>query len=336
MGFGACNLVLVCWAEHAKTRAHLERIAALVPKFGPQVRTQVVVHHKRDQLRLIPLWFQPTLSVSFLALNRRKLLPGRVTTGIRIYKHGEYARLDAAGIPVPKWTLIEPGMRLDPAEWGPYVVEKPAAGRRGANVRIRRTGRMRHVPSSSLPADHYGRQAPMLAQQFIYTGEWPSSYRVVTMFGHVLLCYHQVSQAHGAPLTSRWNFRATGGHSIVSNTRDMKATLVKEADVIALAERAHRTAFPALPVLSFDIIRDAESGALYVLECHSAGSWMFTADMGHEIEVSNGIDFERQFGATERAAEILAAITPLLAERSWPFRAGEFPQPGDAAWVWKG
>lgn len=318
MRSGTLNLVLVLWSEHAETRAHLEEIAALVPGFDPAVRATVVSHHKRDQLRLLPLWLQPTLCVSFLALDRRKLLPGFLATGKRMYKHLEYQRFDKAGIPLPKWTLIGPETRLDPAEWGPYVVEKPAAGRLGANVRIRRTSRVRHKAPDSLPSDHYGRMGPMLAQQYVYTGEWPASYRVITMFGEVLMCCHQVTRTRGEPLKGRFDFHATGGHSIVSNTREMKVTLVEDEEIIAFAARAHRAAFPEIPVLSFDIIRDAESGDLYVLECHPHGSWMFTADMGREIETANGIDFRKQFGATERAARILAEHTSRLAARRWP------------------
>src|SRR5688500_9447186 len=98
-----CNLVLVLWSEHSRTRADLTDIAQRVGEINPAVRAQVVTHHKLDQLRLVRCWSQPTLSVSMCSIPRRKLLPGRLATGARLGKHGEYRRLDEAGIPVPEW-----------------------------------------------------------------------------------------------------------------------------------------------------------------------------------------------------------------------------------------
>jgi hypothetical protein len=249
----------------------------------------------------------------------RKLLPGTFITGYFLPKHVEYRRLEAAAIPVPAWTLIEPDTRLNPATWGPYVVEKPSLGVRGANVRIRKTGRIAYVEPSSYPVGHYGRDGPMLAQKFVYTGPWPTSFRVITLFGEALLCYRQTSAGHGYPLSGRWRFRDTGGINIVSNTKDMKAELAGDADVIALAERAHRAAFPECPVLGFDIVRDFETGELFVLESHTQGSWLFSGDIGRQIQADNRIDFAGQFGAFEKAAGILARVAPRLAARSTPF-----------------
>jgi hypothetical protein len=313
------NLVLVLWHEHARTRADFTRIAELVPRIDPRVRTFVIAHHKLDQISLLPIWWQPTLALSFVFIDKRKLLPGRLLTGTFLQKHEQYVRLTAAGIQIPDWTIISPETCLDPAVWGPYVVEKPSAGRRAAHVRIRRTSRVRHVAPELLPAGHYGRDGPMLAQRFIYTGEWPTSYRVVTLFGEVLLCYRQISRGHGCPLTGRWNFRETGGINIASNTKDMTVEFAEDRAVIELAERAHREAFGDIPVLAFDIIRDAETGTLYVLECHPGGTWMFSSDVALGIEAANNINLKRQFDALGKAAQILARETPLRAAISWPW-----------------
>jgi hypothetical protein len=309
---------MVLWAEHAATESDLRSIVERVPQINPEVQAFLVRHHKIEQLKLFRTWLEPTLSVSFFNLSKRKLIPGRFLCGQYLHKHGEYARLDAAGIPVPPWTIITPDTRLDPAVWGPYIVEKPATGRRGANIRIRRTTRIRYESPESLPPDHLGHDGPMIAQQFIYTGEWPTSYRVVTLFGKVLLCYRQVSRSNSAPLRGRWDFKSTGGMSIVSNTLRMTAELANDPDVIALAERAHREAFFDFPVLGFDIIREAETGAVYVLECHAQGSWLFTSDTGVGIERANNIDFRSQFDPIEKAAQILAQETVLRAAVARP------------------
>ena len=82
-----------------------------------------------------------------------------------------------------------------------------------------------------------------------------------------------------------------------------------DADVIALAERAH-AAFPDQPLLGTDIVRDADSGALYVIECNPRGdAWLISSVMGRMIEQANGLDFAAQFGALEIAARTLAEET---------------------------
>jgi hypothetical protein len=315
---GTINLNLVVWDGDPETAAGLRRIAGHIAKIDGGVRARVVPHHKFNQLALIPQWFRPSLSLSLYHVPDRKLLPGRFVTGYFLPKHEEYRRLEAAAIPVPAWTAIEPETRLDPATWGPYVVEKPALGVRGANVRIRKTGRVAYADPRSYPVGHFGRDGPMLAQKFVYTGPWPRSFRVITLFGEVLLCYRQTSTAHGQPLLGRSRFRDTGGINIVSNTKDMKAELADDADIIALAERAHRIAFPECPVLGFDIVRDVETGEVFVLESHTQGSWLFSGDVGRKMQADNHIDFAGQFGAFEKAAGVLARAARRLAARSMP------------------
>ena len=312
------NLLLVAWPRQRAYVADMKRIAARVPEIAGNIRAHLLPHRPGFRWKLWPLYFQPTLSLSIRQPRAGMLLPGRTITGVHMSKCRQSMRMDAAGVPVPKWTVITPGTRLDPATWGPYVVEKPDTGMFGAFVRIRKTGRVRYTPPESYPADHYGRSGPMIAQRFIYTGEWPTSYRVVTFFGETLLCYRQWS-TRGYPLASRWDFKATGGITIVSNVKDMKVVLDKDAEVIALAERAHREAFAEFPLLSLDIVRDADTSELFVLEAHTRGAgWLFSRRDGLSIQADNKINFESQFDGIEKAAQILARVTPRLAALSWP------------------
>jgi hypothetical protein len=119
--------------------------------------------------------------------------------------------------------------------------------------------------------------------------------------------------------------RGAGGRDQYRIQHKRHIELVNDAAVIALAERAHREAFPNFPVLAFDIIRDAETGSLYVLECHAGGTWMFSADAGLGIEAANNLDFRRQFDAIDKAAAILARETPLRAAVCWPIATRSWP-----------
>ncbi len=72
------------------------------------------------------------------------------------------------------------------------------------------------------------------------------------------------------PLESRRDFKAKGGITMVFNKQDSRYALAWDADVIALAERAHGE-FPDQPLLGTDIVRDADTGKLWVIECNPRG-----------------------------------------------------------------
>ncbi len=302
------NLVLV----HQKTkqeRADFETIARQIGQRAPDIRVFVVDTKEADWADPGFERGAPTLTVSPMPIKRFVPPPGAICQGHEFPKDEQYRLLARRGVPVPEWTAIAPDTVLDPARWGPYVVVKPALGRKGAEIFIKRAGRVRYRPPESYPEDHPARKAPMLAQRFIYTGTWPSNYRVVTFFGRALLCWRCEAAHRYVPLHSRWDFKAKGGITVVSNKTDSTYRLARDADVIALAEKAH-SAFPDQPLLGTDIVRDADSGELHVIECNPRGdAWLISSGMGRMIEAANGLDFAGQFGALEIAAEVLIRET---------------------------
>ena len=58
--------------------------------------------------------------------------------------------------------------------------------------------------------------------------------------------------------------------SIVSSGKGSIFSLVDEPELNELARRAHR-AFPTIPVLGIDMVRDIETGRLYVIEVNAGG-----------------------------------------------------------------
>jgi hypothetical protein len=239
----------------------------------------------------------PTLTVSPMPIKKFAPPRGPVCQGFEHPKSEQYRRLASLGLPVPGWISILPETALHPDDWGPYVVVKPDLGRKGAEIFIKRTGRVRY------------RAPGFLAQQFVYTGRWPVNYRVVTLFGRTLMSWRCEADHRFVPLESRWDFKARGGITVVSNKRDSRYMLASEADVIALAERAH-AAFPDQPLLGTDIVRDADTGELFLIECNPRGdAWLISSVMGRLIEQANGLDFAAQFGAIDIAVETLCRET---------------------------
>jgi hypothetical protein len=86
--------------------------------------------------------------------------------------------------------------------------------------------------------------------------------------------------------------------------------LVDDEELVTLAERAHRLAFPDYPFLGFDLVRDAETGEAFVLEANTGGAvWHLSSKAGISLQKQHGLDLYRQFGALDRAAEGLVEVT---------------------------
>jgi len=306
-------LILANAIQNRAVRGDLDALAQRVARQAPEIDVLVVGRHRRERWKLLPRAFRPALTVAWGRLRERRFLPGEILHCSRIPKHIELTRLRAAGVPVPDWVVITPGTTLDSADWGPYVVVKPSASSRGIEVRIRRTGRVRYQPPESFPTGHPIRKGPLLAQRFVYTGPWAVSYRVTTFFGRALFCW-RVEQSHEKRrLESRFAFGSSaegGGIQIIAPSKTSTYTLVDDEEVIGLAERAHRLAFPDYPYLGIDLLRDAETGALSVIEVNSGGGvWHLSSGLGTNLQQAHGIDLYRQFGALDRAAERLIELT---------------------------
>ncbi len=294
-----------------------ESIATRISKLAPDIRVFIVDTREPNWNELEQAASEPTLTVSPMPI--KKFTPGRgkVVQGFDFPKSTQYDRLTACGLPVPDWLPIEPGISLDPNDWGAYVVIKPDIARKGAEIKIKRTGRVRHKPAGAYDSDHPVHDAPLLAQRFVYTGRWPNNYRVVTLFGRALMSWHCEAVHDYRPLEGRYAFRGGadgGGITIVSNKMGSRYRLSSESDVISLAERAH-SAFPDQPLLGTDIVRDVETGELQVLETNPRGdAWLMSSDTGNSIQADNQIDFSTQFSALEIAADVLIDRTRALAE----------------------
>lgn len=294
-----------------------ESIVARISQQAPDIRVFIVDTKESDWDLRVLAGGAPTLIVSPMPI--KKFVPerGRVLQGFDFPKSEQYERLTAKGVPVPDWLLIEPGVSLDPKDWGNYVVIKPDLSRKGAEVKIKRTGRVRYKPPEAYGGEHPVHHAPLLAQRFMYTGRWPSNYRVVTLFGRALMSWHCEAEHSFRPLETRYAFRGGadgGGITIVSNKMGSRYSLSAERDVITLAEQAH-AAFAEQPLLGTDIVRDVETGELSVLETNPRGdAWLMSSDTGNSIQVDNQIDFVHQFDALSLAANVLIDKTRTLAE----------------------
>lgn len=217
--------------------------------------------------------------------------------------------LAKAGIAVPRWVALRENEMPNLAGFGEYVVRKPDYGAKGAEVRIVKRERVRWKRVVTSAA---GPSPTLLVQEFIYTGPWPVSYRVNTLFGRVLYCIRITANRNRPVLrgANDFDFRGSGNTvSIVSNVRDSTAEYCDDVEIIRFGEQAAR-AFPDLPMLGVDILKEAGGGRLFVTEVNALGhNWNFSK----EFRDNFGLDPASQFDGLRKAAYVLAEQTQYLA-----------------------
>lgn len=312
------NAILIA-NDEAYGREDFLAIGAEMRRLAPDIR----VHHVwKDRFSLGAHGAQllrPTLSIMLTRTTRYWPLRGAVARSRTRGKLESYRVLEAAGVPLPRWTVIEPGTRLDPDDWGEWVVVKPARGRRGEGIEIVRSELVAYRPPESYPEGHAGRKGPMLAQRFVYTGPWPNNYRVLTCFGETVFCGHyEMHHELQAPLPGPEALGDGERRQIVTSPRGpddcsfvSTGTLSFEADVIDLAKRIH-AALGEVPMVGADILRDARSGELFVAEANQGAVWSVGGPRGHAWQ-ARGLDGYGQFGAIAVAAKAMVEATRRLA-----------------------
>jgi amino acid adenylation domain-containing protein len=295
-----CNLVIVL-NEHFEADG-FERVAGHVREFDPCIDVTVA----RDSPSIpLSLARRPTLIFSPALLRHRVPVPGRVFCGFPLSKSEEYRALEKAGIAVPKWVVLKEGETPDLSGFADYVVRKPDHGGMGAEVVIVRKTRVRWKAITMLAT---GTSSSPLIQEFIFTGPRPISYRVNTLFGKVLYSVRHEANADRSEETEPHDSRSQarrGGVSIVASARGAQVQPCHDSEIIQLGEAAH-AAFPEVPLLGFDIVREIPSGKLYVLEANAIGYvWNFNSHQAADY----GFSFEAQYDGIRKAAYILAEKT---------------------------
>lgn len=255
---------------------------------------------------------KPTLVVSPGPLGVTQPKRGRVLRGRPIAKLQQLHMLAAAKVPVPRTALLRPDTVLDPAQWGQLVVEKPAdltTSSHGKGFRLLPPGAVRFRPQEDFPEGHPGRLAPMLIQRFIDTGTPISSWRVLMFLGRPLYC-----QRMDGPVPKPGDPPQLAMQALSGGTR----RFAYDADVVAAATSA-AGAFSDIPLLGVDVLREAASGRVYVLEVNPGGNtWHFSSDHLRAERAENSPEFEaqrrEQLDAFGTAAHALADATRRLAE----------------------
>lgn len=305
----ACNLLLIAQSDHVHL-ADFQALASEICAVAPDVHAYAMWDQSYDWKTIDSALDRPSFSFCPVPVRAFRPWRGPLLQCRRLYKSEEYAALQQADVPLPCWGLLTPDSKPDLDGFGPYVVVKPDWSGRGADVKIMRLGRVRwHPPTTDYTRRLQGDAGNWIVQEFIYTGPQPVSYRVTTLFGEPLWGWKVAADSTRRPLRHRYDFRqgeTGGGMSIVSSGKGCVFSLIDEPDLADLARRAHR-AFPDIPVLGVDMVRDIESGQLYVIEVNAGGyTWHVASKVGRRIQRDFAFDIEARFNIRQRVARILA------------------------------
>jgi hypothetical protein len=300
-----CNLVILI-NERFEIDS-FERVARFVREFDPTVNVFVLRDSASNKQSLPVL---PTLTFSPAVIRHPLSQCGCVFAGYPLSKSEEYAALARIGIPVPEWVLLTEKIFPDLSAFDDYVVQKPNYGGMSAEVTVLRKDQVRWRPIETRAA---GRSDSMIVQRFIYTGVRPVAYRVNTLFGRALYSIKQEAAEDRPPLFKPHDLSdasMANGVTISATAAGAHVELSFDEEILRLAERAH-AAFPQIPLLGFDIVREFPSGKLYVLEANAIGyTWRFDS---HAV-INGGFSLEEQFDGVRKAAYILAEKTQELAK----------------------
>jgi hypothetical protein len=244
----------------------------------------------------------PTLTVSF-----RHRLPfpinGKILGCRFIPKIQQVRCYAAAHIAFPRSRVFQWNLKLDPAQWGRFVVIKPmrpGTMSRG-NINLIPTAMIERLTPQQFVPGH-----PMLVQSYIDTGERPTHYRVLTLLGEPLYALAIVLKQRRPDLNAP--LRDILSASVATNSGPRDLILIDDREVLDFARRMSR-ALPDVPLQGLDIIREHQTGRLFALESNPGGNtWHFSSKYAAKSRQLMGNGREKllnHFGALEIAARAL-------------------------------
>jgi hypothetical protein len=292
----------------------LEAIAREVRKIASDIEVFLASNDLRSSTTRKWAARRPCLIYCPTVLRSFQPLRGKVYAGALIPKDVQARRLVEAGVPVPEFVVLSGDFPVDPERFGPVIMLKPTGftshGRGAAMVRRATLDGPRWQEHPLVRSTTDG---PMIAQKFIDTGEYPSHYRVLTFFGEPIFAFRAVSTVPRPSLNAPDEELAAGPFMAKHGQRMLIVPV--EEDVLDLARACFR-ALPEVALHGCDIIREAGTGKLYVLETNPGGNtWSFSSQWAALLRRElNMPDLSAQFDAWRVCARLLVDRTRQEAE----------------------
>ncbi len=291
------NLVLV-YRPNAVGVEDFNRIERRVRSIADNINVYVQKDEVPDSALVEELARHKTLVFSPLTMHSFHVRRGRVYSGRPMQKSEQLLRLELAGVPVPAWTSLHRGKHFDPAFWGEHVVVKPEIGSAGRGVSVHETRWLNERSASFKPFARNGHN--FIVQKIVRNPE-VSKMRVQVLFDEVLCSYRYRYPDDVKPGTEE-NIELFQKHFITFE--NIPEFHFSEA-IAAHARQCHRS-FDGVALLALDVVFD-DAGNHYFIEANPGGNtWHYSSEYMGDRLTRHGVYLEQQFGAFDRAGDVLA------------------------------
>jgi hypothetical protein len=298
--------LLILQTDHLQDPSDWIAVKERIDRNAPDIDVRIANNFHRNSVTARWQVRRPSLVFSPIRLAEYVPRGGTVYCGHILSKDEQVRRLSSIDILTPRTVTLSSEDSFDPSEWGEFVITKPNNSNSGKGVKLVRTVDLR-ARYDELTADVSDQ---ILVQPYIEHSEggYPTIYRVLTMFGRPL--YSVMNRwADKRPPLAQIAADPSGIIATNSNAMGQVRALCNDPEIIALAERSHE-GFPECPVLGVDIIRDVQSGRLYVLEVNPHGNvWHLSSPLARKVDPEYVRARYAQFNALDRVADLLIQKT---------------------------
>ena len=145
-------------------------------------------------------WRNPTLTVALGTMGNFSPKRGRFFYNRQISKERQAELFTSNGIRTPRTIACSAGMILDEDEWGPVVVVKTSNLKqtsRGQSASLVQLKHLNDFESLNAPLKERIKSNCALVQEFVPTGDYPTSYRAGVFLGRVI---HMMKKRSNVPI----------------------------------------------------------------------------------------------------------------------------------------
>ena len=285
-------------------------IAKLIIKKDPELAVVIKsTSYHPDEL-------DPTLShyplLNIYLANPPEKLPARGKTLYvkAIDKFEQYQNYSIADVSTPKTIEYEIGQPLNFNDWGEYVFLKSLNDSFSLNSFLIPTKLILDIKPYF---DKLKIKNKMLLQEFIYTGEYASHYRVLSFLGEPLYCT-KISNPYPLllPTTLEEVFNNNTTQTSLQNI-DLQFQLENNEEVLNFSRKVYNV-FKEKPLQGIDIVFNDDKKKLFVLEGNQGGNvWTFSLSTSKMRAALGRTALLNQFNAFDVACDILIKKTNKLA-----------------------
>lgn len=286
-----------------------KQIARRVHKLDPSI-CLVFCHDAINPAKINPNFFKLPMLVIYLVNpppddfdHKAPFLAVKSIGKLKEFEH--FRTHDLPCLPIEKFTW---GMKLDKDLYGDLVVFKPEnMTSTGADVNMVPTHLIAELKPEDFPDNHLIHQDSYLVQKFLKTGERATTYRVTIFLDEVI--YSGKGTLNFDYPSPDLPVKELLKISVASNQHSRRtAELIIDEEINAFAMKIAKT-FTKNPLLAIDVLREEQTGKLYVLEVNLGGNvWHFSSNVVRNLpgyDESRKKAMIRQYNAWDRAAEAL-------------------------------